>query len=114
MIKRIVLMTFFVSILALTDGLCQQQQKTSQTIVYDPIFWKDKLKLKDWQRIRINEINSDFYGALIEFAKSPVKSTAKENVTKLLDQRSEKIWSTFSQRQKNIWKKLESEYSVSI
>ena len=114
MIRRIGLMAFFISVLALTDGLCQQLDKTSQTIVYDPLFWKDKLKLKDWQRIRITEINSDFYGALIEFAKSPVKSAAKENVTKLLDQRSEKIWSTFSQRQKNIWKKLESEYSVSI
>lgn len=113
MMWRIVLIALFVSGLAVTESYSQKKEG-NQTIVYDPLFWKDKLKLKDWQRLRINEINADFYGALIEYSKAPTKSAATENVHKLLTHRSEQIWNTFSERQKNIWKRLESQYSASI
>jgi hypothetical protein len=107
-----VFFAFFSFILAMSDGFAQQNN--NQTIVYDPIFWKDRLRLKDWQRIKINEINADFYGALIETAQTAKDKAEKENVKKLLNQRSEKIWNTFSSRQKSIWKRLESEYTASI
>lgn len=113
MVRKMMLFAFFSFILAVSEGRAQHND-TNQTIVYDPLFWKDRLKLKDWQRAKINEINADFYGAIVETAREAKNKAEKENVRKLLNQRSEKIWSTFSSRQKNIWKRLESEYSASI
>lgn len=112
MTNKVLLSLIFCFILGVSQGICQDRQ-SSQTVAFDPLFWKDKLKLKYWQRVKINEINADFYGAIIESAKSVSETPAKEKVNKLLDQRSEKIWNTFSDRQKSIWRKLESQYITS-
>ena len=114
MFRILILTTVLSFVTGISDALCQDTRATQTTIVYDPLFWKDKLKLKDWQRVKINEINADFYGALIESSKAPERKAVRENMDKLLNQRSERIWNTFSDRQKNIWKKLESQYSTSI
>lgn len=85
----------------------QETQPENELVLYDPLFWKEQLKLDDDQCQRIKEINSQFYEKLTEVVQEEsdhemVKVLAAETLV----QRSEGIWETFYPKQRKRWKKI--------
>lgn len=75
--------------------------------MYDPLFWKDKLKLDDTQCQKIRQINSEYYEKLSLVAhESSSHQTVKARAAQTLIDRSEEIWETFHPKQRKRWKKL--------
>jgi hypothetical protein len=107
MLKRIVLSICLLT--TLSAAIAQSSQEPEIKVVNDPLLWKNMLKLKSYQKSRIMEINEAFYNAIISKNKERAVKT-KSDLTKLMQQRSDGIWNTFSTRQKNIWKKLAASY----
>ncbi len=108
--KRLFLICIlFFSISLLTyPVLGQEGQPENLAVVYDPLFWKDELRLKDSQCESIQKINAEYY-QLIE--SSVKKSTAsipeiQEIAKEGLVERSQKIWDTLHTNQKRKWVKM--------
>lgn len=91
----------------------QDQQNSETLVVFDPLFWKDDLKLSAGQYREINQINKEYYENLISLInENSGSTTAIRNATsELLQKRSERIWGTFHARQKKKWMKLSSEFN---
>jgi hypothetical protein len=91
---------------ALTSAAQAQDANSERDLVmYDPLFWKDKLSLKSDQSRRIQEINREFYDGLRQMKQAPhSKSEMQSQLDFSLQERSVKIWATLGNRQK---KKLE-------
>ena len=81
-------------------------------IVFDPLFWKDQLKLNDSQCLRIREINSSFYEKLSDVANESNHQVVKAKAAQSLLQRSEEIWETFHPKQRRKWKKIAQETAI--
>lgn len=84
----------------------EQPEAKKEVITYDPVFWREELRLDVIQYNKIQEINSDFYKLLKDVS---VKSTdnhqaVQAKLTESLQQRSQQIWQTLYPRQR---KKLE-------
>jgi hypothetical protein len=111
--KKVVFLLFF--LVALAAPKVFSQNKPSETFVlYDPLFWKQQLRLSAPQRQEIMKINADFYTELLTESadiKNPVM--LRQWSANLLQERSDKIWSVFSNRQKHKWMKLESGFDDS-
>lgn len=103
----------FSSLQSFAQGDSWQQNHSSfspapkNIILYDPIFWKNELKLTATQQRKIDEINSDFYEN-IKAAYTKKDSSYPHDIAGLLMSRSELIWGTFHHRQKRKWEKLDS------
>ncbi|MBA4053289.1 MAG: hypothetical protein C0490_01115 [Marivirga sp.] len=88
-------------------GYCQDNQQTKGFVLYDPLFWKDQLKLDAFQCQKIREINSQYYeklSAVIHEEKN--RNKVKVKAAESLQQRSEEIWETFYPKQRKRWKKI--------
>jgi hypothetical protein len=101
------LMMFFG--IALSTAVCAQDIEEGANIVqYDPLFWKDKLKLDEDQCQKIREINGEYYQNL--FTAYQEKKDNHTALRKLADQslmqRNQEIWETFGPKQKKRWKRL--------
>ena len=106
LISSFLLLTF-----ALHANAQSQENPESSVITFDPLFWKDRLKLSVLQRSEIARINAGFYQSILETAKEEQNHDRLiSRSTKLMEDRSEKIWNVFSDRQKKIWKQMSSEY----
>jgi hypothetical protein len=91
-----------------------QEAKTPETaVVFDPLFWKDELKLTASQYQAIQNINREYYESIYRAADENQGniSLLQHKTTQLLQNRSEKIWNTFLPKQKRKWEKLSSSYS---
>lgn len=85
----------------------QEHQPENELVLYDPLFWKEQLKLDDDQCQRIKEINSQYYEKLIEVVQEePDHETIRALAEETLVQRSEGIWETFYPKQRKRWKKI--------
>ena len=85
----------------------QENQPENELVLYDPLFWKEQLKLDDDQCQRIKEINSQYYEKLIEVVQEePDHETIRALAEETLVQRSEGIWETFYPKQRKRWKKI--------
>lgn len=83
----------------------QDNAPSRDVVMYDPLFWKDKLSLKNAQSKQIEEINREFYDGLRQMRAVPYsKSEMKKQLKTGLQERSVKIWATLDNKQK---KKLE-------
>jgi hypothetical protein len=90
-----------------------QEIKNEQTkVVYDPLFWKEQLKLNDSQCLRIREINSEFYKKLSEVAHESNNQLVRVKAAQSLLERSEDIWETFHPKQRRKWKKIALETAI--
>jgi Spy/CpxP family protein refolding chaperone len=78
-------------------------------VVFDPLFWQDRLKLTKSQSAKIRKINSQFYSSIME-ASAKSRSQNQKVIQDLLSERSNQILSVFSQRQKAKWAKIETSY----
>ena len=98
----------FLAAILTIPAVAQEGESDEPVIVYDPLFWKSELKLKDSQCQSIQQINSEYY-QLIESTvrNSDVSSPELKEIAKegLVD-RSQKIWGTFHTNQKRKWTKM--------
>lgn len=98
----------FLTAILTIPAVAQEGELDEPVIVYDPLFWKSELKLKDSQCQSIQQINSEYY-QLIESTvrNSDVSSPELKEIAKegLVD-RSQKIWGTLHTNQKRKWTKM--------
>ncbi len=108
--KRLVLIGFtcFSLILLVYPALGQEAQPETLAVVYDPLFWKEELRLKDSQCQSIQKINSEYYQLIESSVKNDsVSMPEKQEIAKEgLVERSQKIWDTLHTNQKRKWVKL--------
>lgn len=106
---------FLVAVVLLSTVSFVQAQdlKSEQNMVmFDPLFWKDELKLNDTQCLRIREINSDFYKKLSDVANESNRQVVRAKAAQSLLERSEEIWETFHPKQRRKWKKIAQETAI--
>jgi hypothetical protein len=85
----------------------QDDQPENELVLYDPLFWKEQLKLDDDQCQKIREINGEFYERLSEVGQdAPNHQEARALAQETIIQRSEGIWETFDPKQRKRWKKI--------
>lgn len=96
----------FILLLVSISSFGQSSRDHENLIIFDPLFWKDQLKLSDSQSRKIKEINVAYYEELIASYKQKNGQSMKEEIELQLQLRSEKIWSTFDHKQRRRWEKL--------
>ena len=77
-------------------------------VQYDPLFWKDKLKLDQDQCQKIKEINSEYYESLFTAYQEEKgdRNALRRSANKSLLQRNQEIWETFHPKQRKRWKRI--------
>ena len=85
---------FFLLSAAIVSG--QDNQSTESIVVFDPLFWKDQLKLDASQRQKIKEINIEYYERLYAIHEEPNRQKVQARAAQSLLQRSEEIWRHFT------------------
>ena|SRR5689334_13263884 len=110
MTKRILFFVLFVVIGF--HGFAQSTSSKVAAVKYDPLFWKDDLKLRMEQRNRINEINVKFYQDIQQelLTAQSDQSSLKVKIDKSLEERSQEIWNTLYPKQRKKWEKLMRSY----
>jgi len=89
-----------------------QSSATSDIVIYDPLLWKNELKLNAEQRQEIQKINTEFYQSIYEAAiDSKDHKVMQAKANQYLQQRSQEIWEAFSPSQRKKWKRLWDHYS---
>ena len=100
-------LSFLLSFLILSIAGKAQSNETAQ-VVYDPLFWKDELRLSTSQERKIQEINFAYYEGLIAYYKEHANDLAevREFMEERLAARSVEIWNTFLPKQRRKWERL--------
>jgi hypothetical protein len=87
----------------------QTNEEGKVIIKYDPLFWKDQLKLSPSQSDKIKEINIEYYEKIKVVSTNQAQgynNNTRMRVDQFLEQRSNQIWNTFHTRQKRKWVKM--------
>lgn len=95
-----------------TTLIAQENAPAKSMVLYDPLFWKDRLKLDAHQCQKIREINSQYYQKLYDVARESNHQAVKAKAAETLMQRSEEIWETFHPKQRKRWKKIWQENTI--
>jgi hypothetical protein len=78
-----------------------------EVVLYDPLFWKDELALRNNQSRKIEQINTEFYQSLRNMKdEQPTKSEMNRELERGLQQRSQKIWETLLPKQRRKLEKI--------
>lgn len=105
--KRRYYVLVFITILFAAPVYSQTPPPQKALVLYDPLFWKDKLKLDAYQCRRIREINSEYYRMLLTRVRDENNISARQKqAAQTLLNRSEEIWDTFHPRQRRRWRKM--------
>jgi len=114
--ERMKALIIIIGLVFLSSTAMLAQNVSSEGLVqYDPLFWKEKLKLDPAQCQKIKEINSEYYASLF-VAYEKVKHDHRALrllANKSLDQRNQEIWETFHPKQRKRWKRMWNEYVTS-
>jgi len=105
---------FFAGIFLVCSSIAYGQDilPDKSIVLYDPLFWKDQLKLDAFQCQKIREINSEYYEKLSTVVhEEPNRKTVQVKAAQSLLERSEEIWETFHPKQRKRWKKMWQENS---
>jgi hypothetical protein len=85
----------------------QTQAYAKETVMYDPLFWRSELSLRNDQSKKIEQINVEFYQNLREIKE---QATSRESKTDRLEQglqeRSQKIFQTLMPKQRRKLEKI--------
>jgi hypothetical protein len=105
---------FILLVLSVTLGFGQTQGSDEKIVMFDPLFWKEELKLKPEQCRRISEINYEFYNTLTEALQEQPGNVTELKIiaSESLQHRSQRILETFHGRQKKKWNKISRETAV--
>jgi hypothetical protein len=110
--ERIKVILIILGIVFLSSSAFAQDGSLETLVQYDPLFWKEKLKLDPAQCQKIREINSEYYANLF-VAYEKVKHdhhALRQLASKSLSQRNHEIWETFHPKQRKRWKRMLDEY----
>ena len=81
--------------------------ESSSLVMYDPIFWKSKLRLREDQCRSIRKINAQYYDRLTHMPGQPGdERSGLMLVEQYLSERNEQIWGVFQPVQRKRWKRL--------
>jgi len=96
----------FVGFILLSSTVIMAQD--ANVVQYDPLFWKDQLKLDKDQCQKIKEINSEYYESLFTAYKEEKddRNALRRLANKSLVQRNQEIWETFHPKQRKRWKRI--------
>ncbi|HPH46548.1 MAG TPA: hypothetical protein PLJ60_02645 [Chryseolinea sp.] len=98
--------------LSFVSNAQEQNRAANDLVVYDPLVWKNELKLNAEQRQEIQKINTEFYQSMYEAAvDSKDHKVMQAKANQYLQQRSQEIWEAFSPSQRKKWKRLWDHYS---
>ena|SRR6187402_2254062 len=94
--------------LASAASYAQTNEEGKVIIKYDPLFWKDQLKLSPSQSNKIKEINIEYYEKIkvVSSNQGQAHHDSRTWMEQFLEQRSNQIWNTFHTRQKRKWVKM--------
>ena len=85
----------------------QAQDSQHEMVMYDPLFWKDELSLKNTQSRRIEEINTEFYQTIRQLKDElPSRESNNTVLERGLQQRSQKIYDTLLPKQRRKLEKI--------
>lgn len=92
-------------------GVAAFGQTENPEVLYDPIFWKDDLKLKNEQCSEINAVNHEYYERILDTYEEVAddRQALNEAIVQCSIERSNQIWEIFSPKQRRKWTKLWSE-----
>jgi hypothetical protein len=116
LIRVAVVLAFLIPAGFTVQGQQAQADESSSLVVYDPVFWKSKLRLREDQCRSIREINTQYYERLASVLDQPATSRTSTLtlVAQYLSDRNEQIWSVFQPVQRKRWKRLwDHQYSAS-
>ena len=85
-----------------------EESPSRNLVQYDPLFWREKLKLDEDQCQKIREINGEYYESLFT-AYEEVKddrAALRSLANKSLAHRNQEIWETFHPKQRKRWKRM--------
>jgi len=103
-----VIIVFSAILFAVGSVSAQDIKEPEKLIQYDPLFWKDQLKLDNDQCIKIREINGEYYKSL--FVAYQEEKNDRKALRKLADKslmrRNQEIWDTFDSKQRKRWKRI--------
>ena len=106
--KAINLILFFA--LLISYGAMAQNSPESDdhgTVIYDPLFWKEKLALRNEQSRKIEQINTEFYDNLRQLkVEQPTRVEMSRQLEQGLQTRSQKIWETLMPKQRRKLEKI--------
>lgn len=75
-------------------------------VMYDPLFWKSELSLRDNQYRKIEEINVEFYQNLRSMKDEISRETKSNRLEQGLQERSQKIFQTLMPKQRRKLEKI--------
>lgn len=75
-------------------------------VMYDPLFWKSELSLRDNQYRKIEEINVEFYQNLRSMKDETSRETKSNRLEQGLQERSQKIFQTLMPKQRRKLEKI--------
>jgi hypothetical protein len=75
-------------------------------VMYDPLFWKGELSLRNNQYRRIEEINVEFYQNLRAIKDQPSRESKSTRLEQGLQERSQKIFQTLMPKQRRKLEKI--------
>ncbi|MEI9918509.1 MAG: hypothetical protein WDO14_06875 [Bacteroidota bacterium] len=79
----------------------------SNMVMYDPLFWKSELSLRNEQSRKIEQINVEFYQNLREIKQETSTHEAKsDRLEQGLQERSQKIFQTLMPKQRRKLEKI--------
>jgi hypothetical protein len=92
-------------------GAFCQEAGVEKGVMYDPIFWKDDLKLKTEQCSEIKAVNFEFYERILDTYEETAndRKALDQAIVECSNHRSQQIWEIFSPKQRRKWTKLWSE-----
>jgi hypothetical protein len=83
------------------------QNDEREVVLYDPLFWKDELSLRNTQSRKIEQINTEFYETLRHTKDEPSsQEQMHEQLERGLQNRSQKIYETLLPKQRRKLEKI--------
>ncbi len=99
-------------VLSFVANAQEQSNEKNNLVLYDPLLWKNELKLNEGQRQEIQKINIAFYQSIYEAAADlKDQKTMQFKANQYLQQRSQEIWDSFRPSQRKKWKRLWDHYA---
>lgn len=85
----------------------EEPQEERETVLYDPLFWKDELSLRNTQARKIDQINTEFYENLRQVKdEQPDQAGMHEQLERGLQERSQKIYEALLPKQRRKLEKI--------
>lgn len=105
------MMRIVATVLAFGYAFGAVAQADSPAVLYDPIFWKDDLKLKHEQLDEIEAVNHEFYERILDTYHETAddREALDQAIVQCSIERSNQIWEIFSPKQRKKWTKIWSE-----